>query len=374
MSKIKTFFICSGLGVINRGYESFTRECFDALKTDDRLDAYLYKGGGESIERENTLFNLPRFQAPAKWLGKLFGKESYTIEQFTFCLSLIPYLILQKPQVLLVSDFILSTYLWHVRRFLNLKYKILFSNGAPNGPPFHRCDHVQQLLPVHYETALKGGTPEFMQSIIPYGIQIPKEDFLNKNQKGTLRSQLNIPEDVIVLLSVAAINNHHKRINYLIEEFSKLDAEKYFLVMLGQIDKESDGIIKLAKEKLVSKNYIISSVTQQEVKSYYRIADMFVLSSLTEGLPRVMIEALSYGLPILVHDYPLAHQVLAVHGYYANFELINSLNSLINQVSLIDYNDLPLKENRKNYAVVHYGWQSLKEKYVSMIEKTANSK
>lgn len=374
MSKIKTFFICSGLGVINRGYESFTRECFDALKTDQRIDAYLYKGGGASIKREKTLFNLPRFKTSAKFLGKLFGKEGYTIEQFTFCISLIPFIILKKPQVILVSDFILSTYLWHVRRFLNLKYKILFSNGAPNGPPFHRCDHVQQLLPIYYQLGIDGGTPPQMMTIIPYGIKIPKVTLLEKNTRSQLRDKLGIPTDGIVILSVGAINDHHKRMSYLIKEFAKMTLSNAFLVILGQMETSSPDIITLAKNNLPKNNFIIKSVPYESIQSFYQCADFFVLTSLNEGFGRVFLEALTFGLPVITHDAPVFHEVMGEKGYYLNLSKDNELVNFITQEKITTMNTFAKRMERIDYTKKKYSWEALNDRYVSMIEKTATIK
>ena len=53
----KVFVICSGLGNIKRGYESFTQECFEALSQEPLLDVTLFKGGGKSSEKEIALWN-----------------------------------------------------------------------------------------------------------------------------------------------------------------------------------------------------------------------------------------------------------------------------------------------------------------------------
>ena len=41
---IKVFLVCPTLGRINRGIESFTRECFDSLSKVSSLDVTLFKG------------------------------------------------------------------------------------------------------------------------------------------------------------------------------------------------------------------------------------------------------------------------------------------------------------------------------------------
>ena len=44
--RLRVFLVCPGVGHVNRGYETFTRECFEALKADDRFDLFLFKGAG----------------------------------------------------------------------------------------------------------------------------------------------------------------------------------------------------------------------------------------------------------------------------------------------------------------------------------------
>ncbi len=87
---VRLFVVCSGLGRVNRGYESFARECFDALVDNPNLKVSLWKGGGCSKPKETVLWNLPRDSRIAKLLGKFTRRGSYFIEQLTFTLSLLP--------------------------------------------------------------------------------------------------------------------------------------------------------------------------------------------------------------------------------------------------------------------------------------------
>jgi 1,2-diacylglycerol 3-alpha-glucosyltransferase len=56
---IKVFLICSGLGRIDRGFKSFTQECFDALFGEPGLEVTLFKGGGIADASQVALRNLP---------------------------------------------------------------------------------------------------------------------------------------------------------------------------------------------------------------------------------------------------------------------------------------------------------------------------
>lgn len=127
---------CSGLGNVLRGFESFTRECFDELVDDSSIKLTLFKGAGESQDKEVTLWNLPRGGWKAIQIGKLTGRSCYNIEQSTFFVSLLPHIYRENPDVIYFSDINLGHALWHWRRLTKRRYVLLFSNGCPQEPPF----------------------------------------------------------------------------------------------------------------------------------------------------------------------------------------------------------------------------------------------
>ena len=279
---------------------------------------------------------------------------------------MLPLILIKKPTVIYYSDFILGTYLWHLRKYFKFKYKLLFSNGAPNGPPFKTEDHVQQLLPVYLEQAIRQGTPEAMQTLLPYGFDIDIKERLDSiKKKESIRKRLGFTSNQKVILSIGAINKHHKRMDYLIDEIAKLGKD-YYLVILGQFEAETTPLIELAATKLAGR-FTINNVAYQEVKDYYIAADYFVLASLNEGFGRVLIEALSYGLPCIVHDYINAQQVLGNYGSYIDMKKENELVYYFKkEMATID------KENLIQAAYNKYSWNVLKVRYSEMILKLVN--
>ena len=98
---------------------------------------------------------------------------------------------------------------------------------------------------------------------------------------------------------------------------------------------------------------------------YYQVADAFVLASLGEGFGRVFLEAMSYGLPCIAHDYEVSRFVLKDEGYFGNFELPSSLASLIPQV--LAQNDENSKYRRHQSIYERFSWDKLCSDYVSML-------
>lgn len=369
---VKVFMVCSGLGHVSRGFESFTQECFDALSDDPRLEITLFKGGGQNCQQQRVLRNLPRNSSLSSWLGKTLRKNGYWLEQVTFTMSLLPHIIRQKPDVIYFSDCNIGNLLWHWRRTTRRHFKLLFSNGGPLTPPFPRWDHVQQVAPSHLEAASAAGQVVGTQSLVPYGICMEGTlPLLPADERTRLRRALNLPVDKFIVLSVGAINKSHKRMDYVIREIAALPVPRPYLVLLGQQDEETAEIRTIGDEVLGADSYRIQTVPHHEVGRYYQTADAFVLASLHEGFGRVFLEAMSWGVLCLAHDYALTRYILDTSGLMADFEQPGSLTGLICRA--MEDQGLPAPTDRHRMAFDHFSWAHLRPEYVALLQKCATS-
>jgi glycosyltransferase involved in cell wall biosynthesis len=371
-TKITIFIPCSGLGRIRRGYESFTQECFDALRGSPGLDLRLFKGGGVAGDNQTVLWNLPRDTLLACCLGKLMRRTPYFIEQFTFFLSLRRSLAAARPDVVYFSDGNLGNLLWRWRRLHGHRYRLLFSNGGPLSPPFPRWDFVQQVSTVYYDDAKKAGQPDARQVLLPYGFAIPAQlPARDPAAVVALRARLGLPAARAIVLSVGAVNGSHKRMDYLIRELAMLPAPRPFLLMLGQRDSETAGVAALSDELLGAANHQIRSVRHEEMGDYYQASDVFALASLHEGFGRVLVEAMAQGLPCLTHDYAVAREVLGKFGHFADFTQPGRLASLL-QARLNSGSSDDGREARHRHAYDNYSWETLQPQYVDMLRQCAS--
>ena len=258
----------------------------------------LYKGAGASSGQDRTVFTLLRERPLARWIGRFTRGGPYFVEQLTFTLSLLRHVTRQKPDVIFFSDCSVGNILWHWRNRTGQKYRLLFSNGGPLGPPFPRWDHVQQVAPVHFDAAVAAGQPPATMSMLPYGFDIPEQQsFPSAARRGQLRSALGLPTDRPCVLSIGAINASHKRMDYVVREVASMAEPRPTLVILGQRDHETHAIEQLAAQLLAPGTYRIATVEQSKVADYYDAADVFVLASLFEGYGRVLPEALRAAWP-----------------------------------------------------------------------------
>lgn len=365
----KIFILCTGLEHVKRGYESFTRECYDVLKERKEFELYLVKGSGKSFKTERAIPCIKRNSKLSYLVKKVFKLDAYVLEQLSFFISLIPYLLIKRPKLLYYSDFLLGTWLWHLRYFFGFKYKLLFVNGAPNGPPFTRMDYVQQLLPLYLEEAVEGGTPIEKQFLLPYAIKFDLDKQAPEQKEIiSIKETLSLPIDKRIILSVGAVNSKHKRMDFVIKEFSELDLDRYYLVILGQMDENSQEIVDLANQLLPKNAYTIKQVSRELVNSHMRIADYFILASFSEGLPRVLLEALTFGLLPIVHDYKVTRELLGNFAVYSDLSRIGSIAESISEVEKRKVS----KEILQDFAEKNFSWVALRPRYIHMINQAIN--
>ncbi|MBQ9076494.1 MAG: glycosyltransferase family 4 protein [Muribaculaceae bacterium] len=119
-----------------------------------------------------------------------------------------------------------------------------------------------------------------------------------------------------------------KGFEYLVKAVNQLDEVKQ-LVIAGAAD-HGDGYLQHLKDLDVNKKTIFAGfVGGEDLRQLYSHARMFVLSSVNEGFPLVMLEAMGYGLPIVVSDIPATHLVVLPEGCYATSCDVNSFKKRI---------------------------------------------
>jgi 1,2-diacylglycerol 3-alpha-glucosyltransferase len=328
--RIKLFFSCSGIGIMNRGIESFFREAFDGLKGAEGLEIRLLKGGEDEAPAESLLWNLPRTGFIAEILGKAARRNGYVIEQWSTFFGVVRLIRKHRPQIIFYSDANLGYLLYWFRKQIGVPYRLLYSNGGPCSPPFSRTDFVHQVAPYYLEHALSAGEPAHKHFLVPYGLNVgPSPLPLTDEKRSSLRARLGLPVDRSIVLSVGWIQRRHKRMHYVIEEVARLSQPRPYLQLIGAIDKGSEEIIELGYRLLGRDGFGAQSVPYRSVFDYYRAADLFVLASLEEGFGRVYLEALEHGLPVIAHRHPVMEYVLGDAGTLADLGRSGELAGLI---------------------------------------------
>ncbi len=169
---MRVLFCCTGVGILNRGIESFFREAFDNLHALPGLEVLLLKGAGTPSELERVVRCIPRTSALAAAIGAVARRNAYVAEQWSSFLPVVLQIRQFRPEVVFYSDANLGFLLYRLRRWIGVPYRLLFSNGGPCRPPFVRLDFVHQVNPVCLEEALRAGEPAEKHIMVPYGLRV----------------------------------------------------------------------------------------------------------------------------------------------------------------------------------------------------------
>jgi len=115
------------------------------------------------------------------------------------------------------------------------------------------------------------------------------------------------------VLSVARLVPE-KGLHDLINAFRGMDTN-WRLVIAGGADHEDEYSLSLKKSAGEDPRIVMCGVVKgRDIKELYTNAGIFVLPSYHEGLPIVLLEALSYGLPILCTDIPQNREIIDVQS------------------------------------------------------------
>lgn len=103
------------------------------------------------------------------------------------------------------------------------------------------------------------------------------------------------------LVSVGRLDKS-KRIDELVKAFSKIDNKKTKLYIIGD-GAEYNNIKNLITELELEKRVImLGYLSHKEQEQYLLKARAFLMTSISEGLPMVLLEAMSYGIPCIAYQ------------------------------------------------------------------------
>ncbi|WP_226675670.1 glycosyltransferase family 4 protein [Rossellomorea aquimaris] len=135
-------------------------------------------------------------------------------------------------------------------------------------------------------------------------IDINRFTIPSAKEKGRIRKELGFIDTEKIILMVHRLSPVRKTDMYVPDILENDSLKKYNaqLVIIG--DGPELPILKRKIEGSSARDriHLLGSKPNSEITKYYDAADLFINPSFTEGFPRVVIEAMACGLPIIATD------------------------------------------------------------------------
>ncbi|MFX0142387.1 MAG: glycosyltransferase, partial [Candidatus Hodarchaeota archaeon] len=157
---------------------------------------------------------------------------------------------------------------------------------------------------------------------------------------------------------------------YLIKAFSKVKKEikNSKLLIIGE------GSLRVELKNLIQKLDLLNDVLMLGLKrnpfSYIAKCDIFVLSSIYEGLPTVLIEALACGLPIISTDCIAGPKEILENGRYGLLARVRDVEDLAKKMVFLARNK-NLQKKFSNFSTKRaeiFNIKKVKQEWINLIE------
>lgn len=164
----------------------------------------------------------------------------------------------------------------------------------------------------------------------------------------------------------------HKGLHHLIKAFKNVNTDKK-LVIVGDGSYTSEYVINLKKLAANDSRVILTgSQTGQTLQSLFSNALLFVQPSESEGLSIALLEAMSFGCPVLVSDIPENLEAMGNTGY--SFLCNNSENLTEKLQSLVTKDIEAAGQAGKARVEKEYNWQNITKSTENVYEDQLSEK
>lgn len=139
--------------------------------------------------------------------------------------------------------------------------------------------------------------------VIPNGINLAPLVEVQALDKQALRTELGLPADRLILLSVGSINARKSQAD-IIEAFAILPPTLRVRCHLALVGAKPSPYLDALRVRIAELGNDIATRVDiipetDKIAKWYRAADLFVFASRNESYPRVVVEAMLFGLPII---------------------------------------------------------------------------
>ncbi len=339
---------------------------YELNTTNIKIEYFTYPDTPQYLNVLNKVYSgLYKFIKPSnRWMSDLYGVSSFSKRKQQ---ALIEILNSKDYDVIIGVHAFLSLRLASIRARLNCSrvigwmhnsYQALFEMKHPYLPnlKYHFAHHMKYLD----------------------GVVV-----LCKNDQRLFKKYLNLDVEYIYnpvtlrpgavadvankrFLTVGRLTPVMKGFDVLINAFSIFARENidWTLEIVGE-GPDEPNVMKWIAESGVSHRIVLSPFTK-DIQKHYSGASVYILPSRWEGMPLVLMEALSHGLPIICSDLPVCEELLGNTSYTKIFPTAN-VPLLVEAMKHMASTDLESMQRECLNKAMEFSLDNIGEKWVEVL-------
>ena len=167
-------------------------------------------------------------------------------------------------------------------------------------------------------------------SVILNGVDVNNKFIDQKKIKKKIRTKLNIKTDEIIVITVCRLVNQKNIFELL--EIAKICGKIKFLI-LGNGDLKNKIMEKIKSENIAN---VFLLGNKKDTRNYLISSDIFISTSIYEGLPFSVLEAMSFKLPVLLSKVTGNIDTIEnnISGYFYNLGNIIQASKILKDLSI----------------------------------------
>jgi len=325
-----------------RGHEIYVITSYD--------ERYYLPPGLPKIYKENGFY-----------VHRISRSKIRIIGVFSFYVKIFLKIRTIKPDIVQVQSIDIGISAWLIKKILTIPY-VVWGRGS-DVYQLNRFGRIRSKLILKNADAILALTENMRITlknicnteiyIVPNGID------LEEYNGGTLFPDRKTGTKNILFVGTLRLV---KGVQYLITSMKKIHEEMpdARLILVGD-GEERERLAALSLQLGIQKHVqFIGIVPQEKVKTFMQQADVFVLPSLSEGFPNVIIEAMACGLPIIASRVGGIPDILTndTNGYLVEAK---DTHDMANKIILLLSDDALRKKISDNnrLLVKKYAWENV---------------
>lgn len=163
-----------------------------------------------------------------------------------------------------------------------------------------------------------------------------------------------------------------KAIRALIDNIGETFSIKYLLVGFGELEEEIRRTIK----DLTLQDHAEIILNPPNIYDYYSSSDIYLSTSLTEGLSNSIMEAMKFSLPIVATDVGDNKELIVSgrNGFLTKVGDIEDISAKLSKLIVDDSLRVQMGLNSYVYLKDNFSIEKFKQRYIELIENLVNEK